>query len=99
VRLPGQQYSDTADAVVETDPRGIVLSWSTTAEQIFGYSSAESAGRLLRELLQVDARDSEPELTQEDCVYEALRRRKDGSLIQINVARRLDTRQLAQSDA
>lgn len=59
------------------------------AEHVFGYTGAEAVGRTLRDLLFVDERDSEPELTQEDCVYEALRRRKDGSLIQINVARRL----------
>ena len=89
MRLPDGHNRETADAIIEIDPRGVVLSWSSSAEQIFGYSSSEATGRSLRELLFIDDHDSEPALTQEICIYEALRRRKDGSLLQVNVSRRL----------
>jgi protein-histidine pros-kinase len=74
-----------------------VLSWNPAAEEIFGYSSAEALGRRLNELLappnaQVMLQTSVSHGGVEHvAVYEAVRRRKDGTLIQVNVSRRILT--------
>jgi PAS domain S-box-containing protein len=78
-----------AEAAIAADLQGHVLSWNRAAEALFGYSSEEVRGRPLRALLPADDQDTEPPLGPEPTVYEALRRRKDGVLIQVNVLRRV----------
>jgi PAS domain S-box-containing protein len=75
-----------ADAVITADLHGVVLSWNSRAESLFGYSGAEALGRSLNELLLPSERDLEPR-NDSECVYEALRRRKDGGLLYVNVSR------------
>jgi PAS domain S-box-containing protein len=76
-----------ADAVIAADLQGRVLLWNPHAEALFGYTAAETLGRSLKELLLPGERDVEPPLTDVACVYEALRRRKDGGLVYVNVSR------------
>jgi PAS domain S-box-containing protein len=82
-------WDDAADAVIDTDPQGRVLSWNAAAEAMFGYGQAEAVGRSRHDLLLADDRDPEPPPAENSCVYEALCRRKDGGLIHVNVARRV----------
>jgi PAS domain S-box-containing protein len=98
-RSPATSWEQIADAVIEADPQGRILSWNTGAETLFGYTSAEAVGQSLRELLQADDRDVEPDFTSSPCVYEALRRRKDGGLVQVNVSRRINDAQFARGHA
>src|SRR5690242_12128922 len=79
-------WNEAADALIVADPGGTILSWNTAAEALFGYSSTEAIGRSLRELL---ADDGSAQPADNPCVFEAPRRRKDGSLIHVNVARHL----------
>jgi protein-histidine pros-kinase len=83
----GLSGGGVADAVIAADLQGRVLLWNSQAESVFGYSAAESIGRSLKDLLLAGERDSEPPLTDAPCVYEALRRRKDGGLLYVNVSR------------
>ena len=81
---------ETPDAVIAIAPDGKAPHWNCAAENIFGYTRDEAMGRLLIDLIVP------PELVEEErriladalvrglVVYEALRRRKDGSLVYIN---------------
>lgn len=81
-RLP-----DPVDAIIATGPEGSITAWNPAAERLFGYSAAEVMGRNLRQLLSAEEIDTEPPLGDGALVYEVLRRRKDGSLIQVNISR------------
>jgi PAS domain S-box-containing protein len=76
-----------ADATIDADLQGKVLSWNPEAESLFGYCAAEAIGQSLKDLLLPAERDVEPPLSNDVCVYEALRRRKDGGLLYVNVSR------------
>lgn len=82
-RQPG---GGIADAAITADLQGAVLTWDYHAEALFGYSAAEAVGRALKDLLLLSERDVEPR-GPDACVYEALRRRKDGGLLYVNVYR------------
>ncbi len=86
-RLASHFWDETADAVVAADPAGRILAWNPAAQALFGYSAVEAIGQSLGALLFPNNRDTEPSIREESCVYEALRRRKDGSLVQVNVSR------------
>jgi PAS domain S-box-containing protein len=82
-----QSIEGTADAAIAADLQGKVLSWDSRAEALFGYFAAEAIGQSLKDLLLPGEWDVEPALSEGACVYEALRRRKDGGLLYVNVSR------------
>ena len=77
-------------ALIATDPAGTVVFWNVAAEGVFGYTTAESTGRHLADLIvPSDQRDDDDRMRTEaiDGVsdrYEVLRRRKDGVPIYVN---------------
>jgi diguanylate cyclase (GGDEF)-like protein/PAS domain S-box-containing protein len=82
----------SVDAIVSTDPDGIVLSWNAGAERLFGWSADEIVGRsaaVLNPSGWEDERDSitaaitRGELLEE---YETVRQAKDGSLLDVAVS-------------
>jgi PAS domain S-box-containing protein len=79
------------DAIIGNTLAGIITSWNTGAERIFGYTEAEAIGRPVAMLLPDEACDREPELLQRLLrreriePFETLRRRKDGQLIHASV--------------
>jgi protein-histidine pros-kinase len=87
-----QLWDEIPDAVVVLTPAGRVLSWSKAAEAIFGYPRAEAVGAQLRELvvpanlLEEDRHYLEQTLAGGAVAYESVRRRKDGSLVQVSVS-------------
>ena len=84
----GLSGEGVADAVIAADLDGRVLLWGSQAEALFGYSAAETVGRSLKDLLLPADRDVGAAIgATPACVYEALRRRKDGGLLYVNVAR------------
>ncbi len=83
--------SETPGGVIVTDTRGIIVHWSKGAEVIFGYSIADALGRSLDELVGMPGQPAGGEffkaLAGKDVVdFECLRRRKDGSLVYIDVS-------------
>jgi PAS domain S-box-containing protein len=78
------------DAFIATDANGIVLFWNRSAERIFGYRADEAVGHDLAELIaplrQAGLDDGVRREANEAEVahYEAIRRRKDGTLIYVN---------------
>ncbi len=80
--------------VVLTTPSGAVAHWTAGAEEIFGYSAAEAVGKQLNELIALPDRADDwggvvAELVGKGLLdYEGLYRRKDHSLIYVEVTRK-----------
>src|SRR6266700_3880822 len=86
---------ETTDALIATSPDGRVLCWSRGAETTFGYSSKEAIGRALSELIVPPDRLEEEKAFERQALasgvatYESFRRKKDGSLIHLNILTRV----------
>lgn len=80
------------DAILAKDLDGTILSWNAGAERLFGYAPAEAIGRPVTILMPEDRLDEEPgilaRIRRGERVdhYETVRRRKDGSLIDISLS-------------
>jgi PAS domain S-box-containing protein len=80
------------DAIISKDLDGIIKSWNSGAEQIFGYTAQEVIGKSIMILIPPGRQNEEPEIL--DRIrrgervdhYETLRQRKDGSLINISLS-------------
>jgi PAS domain S-box-containing protein len=88
---------ESPDALIALSPKGKVLFWNRGAEAIFGYAPAEVVDRLLDELVIptdgiTEARAMLDEaLRRGSVVFETVRRRKDGSLVDVDVSMRVVT--------
>src|SRR5262245_17340814 len=87
--------AESPDALIVANPEGQVLHWNKGAEAIFGFSAAEAAGRSLSELVvPADRQSEEQEMLVKarfsgETVFESLRRRKDGSLVYVDISTRI----------
>lgn len=80
------------DAIVGKTLDGIVTSWNSAAERIFGYTAAEMVGRPISVLAAPETTDEMPRIL--DAIrhggriahYETRRRRKDGQIIDVALA-------------
>ena len=69
-----------------------MMSWNTGAERIFGYTAKEVIGKPVMILIPPDRHDEEPRILEQIRAgkkidhYETVRRRKDGSLIEISLS-------------
>ena len=83
------QFSD--DAIISKNLDGIIESWNVGAERIFGYTAAEAIGQSIEILIPPDRINEETEIIsrirrgERIDHYETVRRRKDGSLIDISL--------------
>jgi PAS domain S-box-containing protein len=83
------QSSD--DAIISKDLNGIITSWNPAAERMFGYSAAEMIGKPVLAIIPEDRQQEEEYVlanvragrTVEH--FETVRRRKDGSLIDVSL--------------
>src|SRR5688500_11758675 len=50
------------DAIVAKDLNGVVRSWNSAAERIFGYMAAEMIGRPITTIIPPDRQDEEPRI-------------------------------------
>jgi PAS domain S-box-containing protein len=79
------------DAIVSKDLTGTILSWNRGAERLFGYGEYEVVGRSIRVIIPPDRLAEEKHILErlsrgehiED--FETVRRRKDGSLVEISL--------------
>jgi len=84
------QSSD--DAIVSKDLNSIVTSWNPAAERMFGYTAAEMIGRSIRTIIPDDRQHEEDEVLariragQAVDHFETIRKRKDGSLVDISLS-------------
>ncbi len=79
------------DAILAKDLNGIITSWNGGAERLFGYTADEAVGRPITMLIPADRQGEEPgilaRLRRGERIdhYETIRRRKDGSLVEISL--------------
>jgi PAS domain S-box-containing protein len=79
------------DAVISKTLEGVIASWNKGAERIFGYTADEIVGRPVTVLIPADHLDEEPAILSSIRAgkrvehYETVRRRKDGSLVNISL--------------
>ncbi len=80
------------DAIVSKDLNSIVTSWNPAAERMFGYTAAEMIGRSIRTIIPDDRQYEEDQVLARiragEMVdhFETIRRRKDGSFINISLS-------------
>jgi PAS domain S-box-containing protein len=79
------------DGIYSLDLDGIITSWNKGAEELFGYTAAEAVGKPLVMLIPLDRQDEEIAILERirrgERIrhYETVRRRKDGSLVEISL--------------
>ena len=79
------------DAIISKDLDGIIRTWNSGAERLFGYSAGEILGKPVTILFPPGCEDEEPgilaRIRRGDRIhhYETVRRRKDGSLLDISL--------------
>jgi PAS domain S-box-containing protein len=80
------------DAILAKDLNGTIITWNSGAQRLFGYTAAEAIGRPVTMLIPLDRHNEEPEILgrirrgERIDHYETIRRRKDGSLIEISLS-------------
>jgi PAS domain S-box-containing protein len=79
------------DAIVSKDLNGIITSWNRGAQRLFGYTAEEVIGRSVTMLMPPERYDEEPGILDRirhgESIdhYETIRRRKDGTLLNISL--------------
>jgi PAS domain S-box-containing protein len=79
------------DAIIGKDDKGIVTSWNSGAEKIFGYTAQEMIGQPILRLLPEDRRQEETDILERikrgEIVthIETVRKRKDGRFINVSL--------------
>ena len=79
------------DAIVAKDLQGVIQTWNRGAERIFGYTADEAIGRSITMLIPADRLSEEDEVLSRVRAglsvehFETIRRRKDGTLIDISL--------------
>jgi PAS domain S-box-containing protein len=79
------------DAIVSKDLNGIITSWNGSAERLFGYRAEEVIGKPITILFPEDRHDEERVILERIARgervehYETIRRRKDGSLVELSL--------------
>jgi PAS domain S-box-containing protein len=83
--------ASTDDTIISKTLDGVITSWNFGAEKMFGYSAAEAVGQRIPLLIPEDRLGEEPMIIakikrgERVSHYETVRRRKDGSLIDVSV--------------
>jgi PAS domain S-box-containing protein len=79
------------DAIISKDLGGIITTWNRGAQRLFGYTAEEIIGQPVTILIPEDRIDEEPAIIsrirrgEHVDHYETVRRRKDGSLVDISL--------------
>lgn len=80
------------DAILAKDLNGIIMTWNRGAQRLFGYTADEVIGKSVTVLIPQDRHDEEPAILagirrgERIEHYDTIRRRKDGSLIDISLS-------------
>ena len=79
------------DAIIGKDINGIITSWNRGAQEVFGYTAAETVGKSVTMLIPPDRQSEEIDILarmrKDECIdhYETLRRHKNGNLLEISL--------------
>jgi PAS domain S-box-containing protein len=96
--IPESVIQDFLGALIALSTEGRILSWSSGAELLFGYSSGEAVGQAVADLLVPPEHAAEArhwlQMTLDNgaSTYEAVRLRKDGTRIHVEVIQRVVSR-------
>lgn len=80
------------DAILAKDLNGTIVSWNKGAERLYGYAADEIIGEPVATLIPQERHDEEPSILARIRAgeninhYETVRRRKDGSLVEISLS-------------
>ena len=80
------------DAIVSKNLDGIITSWNTGAERVFGYTAAEAVGQPITIVIPADRQSEEREILtrirrgEHIDHFETIRQRKDGTLIVVSLS-------------
>ena len=92
--LIAHMAAESPDALIMLSLAGRVLAWSSGAQAIYGYTSAQACGQLLTELIVAADHRAEQSaqfqstLQAGTATYESVRRRQDASLLYVDVTTR-----------
>jgi PAS domain S-box-containing protein len=82
---------NSEDAIISKDLDGVILSWNPGAARLYGYTAEEAVGQPVTMLIPDDRPDEEPHILERIRRgarvdhYETVRRRKDGTLIDVSL--------------
>jgi PAS domain S-box-containing protein len=82
----------TDDAIIGKDKEGLITSWNRGAQLLYGYTSEEMIGKPIANLIPDDLQQEAEQILQATAegrsisFDETIRRRKDGSLVQVSLA-------------
>jgi PAS domain S-box-containing protein len=80
------------DAIIAKDLTGVITNWNSGAQRLFGYTADEAIGKPVAMLIPMDRQNEEPGILarihrgERIEHYETIRRRKDGSLVEISLS-------------
>jgi PAS domain S-box-containing protein len=83
--------ASSEDAIIDTDLDGIITSWNPAAERLFGFAASEAIDRTIALIIPEDRRGEEELVLSRLRTgvpidhFETLRRRKDGSLVDVSM--------------
>jgi PAS domain S-box-containing protein len=83
------EFSD--DAIISKDLSGVITTWNKGAERLFGYRGQEAIGQSVTMLIPPERADELPDILERiqkgESIeqYETVRRRKDGTLLDISL--------------
>jgi PAS domain S-box-containing protein len=89
--LARRLFGETPDALIATTVRGEIVYWNKAAETIFGFTVEEVTGRILWDVVGLSSTAGDDQkllqeaLSSDLVVRESIRRRKDGSLIYLDI--------------
>lgn len=79
------------DAIMSKDLNRVITSWNEGAERLYGYTASEAVGQSIAMLVPYDHEDEGPDMLSRVSIgeivddYEAVRMRKDGSLVEVSL--------------
>jgi PAS domain S-box-containing protein len=79
------------DAIISKNLEGVIRSWNAGAERLFGYTADEAIGKPISLIIPADRLNEEPTILERlrngDHIdhFETVRRRKDGTLVNISL--------------
>jgi len=87
----GAIVSGSHDAIISTDPQGVIATWNPAAQKLYGYSASEAIGKPIALILPPDRAGEEAQLFErlrlggEVVHFDTIRRRKDGGHVEISL--------------